>query len=135
MDGLATQFHQQHLRFAMQSDHGPAAFVMDNFQIVPIELLPDARAERLTDGFLASEARRDTGGRIGLLLAIRDLVRSKKFVQKFYAPSGMDAPNAGDVDNVDASAENHLLRYPFMRRSISFTALASPSSTDRLMML
>ena len=84
MDGLATQFHQQHLRFAMQSDHGPAAFVMDNFQIVPIELLPDARAERLTDGFLASEARRDTGGRIGLLLAIRDLVRSKKFVQKFY---------------------------------------------------
>ena len=68
----------------MQSDHGSAAFVMDNFKIVPIEFLPDTRAERLTDGFLAGKACSDTGGRVGLLLTILDLVRSKEFVQKFF---------------------------------------------------
>ena len=93
----------------MQMHHWPAAFVVDNFQIVPIELFSDTRAERLADGLLTGKARRNTRGRVGLLLAILDLVRSKEFVQKLFAPSGMNAANAGNVNDVYAGAENHLL--------------------------
>src|SRR6266404_464067 len=116
-----------------------AAVALADFHVLPAEMMPDARAERLRDGFLRREARCEM--QFGKLQAVTvgHFAGPKTTVQEPLAELVDGMPDASRLDDIDAGTQN--VRAFALHRvggaikaSISWTARRNPTKRARDMM-
>ena len=107
VDEVAAAFPEQVESLAVQHHVRLAGVVLGHLHVVPAELGADAGAERLGDRLLGGEPRGQKRRGILVPQAVLNLGGEQDAPGKPLAESLVRGADALDLDDVDASAENH----------------------------
>ena len=107
MHRFAAQFDEHHLCTTVEFDGWPAAFMMHNFKVMPVESPANSSAECLADGFLAGKPDGNAGRRIIEGMAVFNLLAAHKFREKLVSPARVNLADAIHIDDVQTDSKNH----------------------------
>jgi hypothetical protein len=98
-------------------NRGPPARHADDFAISPAHAMIPARAERLHRRFFGGEPCGITLHSIRLGIAVTALARGKDPLQKSFSEAINRLPDARDLSDIDACADNHRESESYSKRS------------------